>query len=177
MSNPLFPYVLTPEYVKVADAATLRPLGHDLSLGLVTEGESLVGGVSTEQLLAEGLTVDAAYDAAGRNLHALLRDGVVGTQAFQRGPGDLPFALFGGHWAAAACIAYPGLHQAMARALGAESLLVSVPHRGAMLVFPDRDAAGRTELQQFVRDHESDGDQPLTFGLFALDGDGLRPVD
>lgn len=176
MTNALFPFVLTQDHVAAADPETLRPLGHGLTLGLVVEGDGAVHGVRAAALRDEGLTVDAAYEAAARNLHQTLRSGAMTVQAYQGGPGGQPFAVFGGHWAAASCIAYPGLRQAMSRALGADDLLVAIPHRGVLLAFPDRDEASRAAVHEFVGANEGAGEDPLTLELFAVDGDGVHAV-
>ena len=175
MTLALYPYLLTDAYLEAADPATVRALGHGISAGLVVHDGERVGGVTADQLADNGFTVESAWQAAGENQHALLRGGEISTAFYDDGPGDLPFAVFNGHWASAATIVYPNLRAGMSRAIG-DSVLISVPHRDAMLVFSDRDDAGLSAVQAFVREHEPAGETRLTFGLFRLDASGLRAI-
>jgi hypothetical protein len=67
------------------------------------------------------------------------------------------------------------LYDLASKQLGTTDILVSVPHRDAMLVFPRGDATYRLAMQALIRAKESDEAKPLTFKLFGLTQGG--PVE
>lgn len=131
----------------------------------------MISPCGASQLAAYGYTIDAAMPPALTNIETLLRSGTIDSQVYPNGPAAMPFAVFGGHWAASSVVLLPALASILGQRLGA-GLVASIPHRDALLVFPRGDIRTRDAVRAFVLDNESDGAKPLTFGLFALAGDG-----
>jgi hypothetical protein len=177
-AEKIFPYLVPSEYLKhgaLQPDQITRLLGHDLYIVLVQELNGSVRNVLPTDLQKLGLTPQQAQAKADENLGALIKKQTIKSSVFPNGPGGKPFALFGGHWAAAAAATWTGLHGALSKALGSEALIVSVPHREAMLVFRDGDAAYVESVKTMIREKEADGQKPLTWELFTLTKDGLQP--
>lgn len=174
----IYPYVVPQGYLRHGvpqpDGIT-RPLGHGLHIALVHDLNGMVRNVLPEDLKTVGLTAAQAQKKADQNLGRLITTGKVGSTVFPNGPGSKPFALFGGHWAAATSITWTGLYDAMQRALGTEDLLVCIPHRETMLVFPIGPEDYIEAVKAMIREKESNGRKPLTMELFRLTKAGLQP--
>lgn len=69
---------------------------------------------------------------------------------------------------ASSCILLLDLYDLASKRLGTTDILVSVPNRDAMLVFPKGAAHYRQAMRALIREKESDGPKPLTFKLFGL---------
>jgi len=69
------------------------------------------------------------------------------------------------------------LRDLVAGPLGTRDLCASIPHREALLLFPRGDRAHRDAMRALVREKEGDGRKPLTFELFRLGDDGVKPFD
>jgi hypothetical protein len=172
----IYPYLVTDAYPGTRDSSLSRDLGHGVFLQIVQDHGGAVASFGSTPFAASGDTLDTCLPEALANLEALLRSGAIGSRVFPTGPGGRPFALFGGHWAASSVLTLPSLSSLLEPHLGNE-LVVSVPHREALLVFPGPDDASRHEARAFVREHEADGAHPLTFELFALRADGVRAIE
>jgi len=174
----IYPYVVPKEYLQHGptqpDGIT-RTLGHDLFIVLVHDLDGLVQNVLPDDLKKLGLTPEQAQKQADSNLAALIKEQKVHSSVFASGPQGKPFALFGGHWAAAASSTWTGLYAALSKALGSGQLIVSIPHREAMLVFPDGGPAYLEAMKAIIREKEADGAKLLTWNLFDLTKDGLKP--
>ncbi len=133
-------------------------------------------GVTSKDLATLRLDWAKARSQAMLNLEDLAKRQVIGMTVFPKGPGDLPFILGGGHWAAAAMILSPGLAKLAATKLATQEVCASVPHREALLLFPCGTPKTRRAMRALVREKESDGAKPLTFGLFALKQGGIRAL-
>lgn len=175
MAQPLFPFVLNEQFQAQGDAATMRDIGHGLKIGLVVDAGDMIGGITSTSLEKAGVTLEDAYDVAITNLHQLLVNGTLKSTVYQDGPNGEPFAVFDGHWAAASTVIYPTLGTVFGPQFG-ENLLLAIPHRDAMVLFADRDPDQYADIDAFLREKFSDGEQPLTFGLFRLDANGLHAV-
>src|SRR5512138_395193 len=174
--SDLYPYVVPKEYLPYGDAASrdfARPLGHDVFVTLVFDVGGMVRSVTGDDLRRLGLTADAAHARAVRNLEALAKAGKIDMASFE-GPSGKPFVLVGGTWAATA-IVLPRLRDVAAERIGTKDVCASIPHRDAMLLFAKGDRAYRDAMRALVREKESDGAKPLTFGLFDLTEAGPKP--
>lgn len=173
----IYPYVVTKEYLAHGapqpDGMT-RSLGDDIFIVLVHNLDGLVRNVLPGDLKALGLSAEQAQARADQNLGALVTNQIVKSTVFPSGPQGKPFALFGGHWAAATVATWSGLHAILSKALGSDSLIVSMPHRDALLIFPEGDDDYVRAIQAMIREKESDGKKPLTWDLFTLSKDGLK---
>lgn len=176
--SKILPYVVPAEYLEYQGAGAKPqtwPLGHGLHVVLVHDLGDLVGNVLPEELQALGLTAEQAKKKAIENLQSLAKSGLIGQRRFD-GPGNKPFVLFGGHWAAATCILLPELFQMGVKNVGSEELCVCIPHREALLMFAKGDKAYRASMLEMIRERESDGRKPLTFALFELTAAGIREL-
>jgi hypothetical protein len=176
--DKIYPYVVSKEYLSHGapqpDGIT-RPLGHDLYIVLVHDLDGMVRNVLPDDLKTLGLTPSEAQAKADANLGTLISTQTVKSTVFPSGPQGKPFALFGGHWAAASAATWTGLYGALSKALGSETLVVSIPHREAMLIFREGDSSYIQAMKTMIRDKEADGKKPLTWELFTLTKDGIKP--
>ena len=174
----IYPYVVPSAYFQATSAKAMAvtwPLGHGLYVALVQDLDGAVRNILPEDLDALGLSAEEVKKKAIENLEALAKSGAIGQQRFA-GPDQKPFVLFGGHWAAAACILLPGLHQMGVKNVGSEELCVCIPHREALLMFAKADVRYRDLMRAMIRERESDGRKPLTFDLFELTAKGLTEL-
>jgi hypothetical protein len=177
VATDLHPYVVPVGYVDHGGRELSRPLGHDLNVALVFDLGASVQSATAADLRALGLSVERAHEVALENLERLAERGDVRMAMFP-GPDSRPFVLVGGHWAAATSILLPDLAgTGTAVALGTRDVCASIPHRDAMLIFACGDRAYRDAMRAFVREKESGGSKPLTFGLFRLTDAGVVPLD
>lgn len=176
--SKIYPYIVTPAYVEKfgpQPEGLTYPLGHGLSVTLVSDFPDLVGMVSERALTGAGLTPQEAHRRALANLVTSFRNGDIPPTRHD-GPMGRPFILFSGHWLASACILLPHLHAFAAEHLSADRFWVCLPQREALLVFPAGDASFRTAMLETIRANESDARKPLSFGLFELDAAGFREI-
>ena len=175
------PYPIPKGYLEHRDPSHPAPrhLGHDLYLALAESFEATaehgIAEIHIPEDLAERGTPDQLIAEAQRNLADDLRAGAVGIARFT-GPNGVPFMLFGGDWRAASCLMLPDLHAFVARHLGEGPFCVSVPHRGAMVVFPDGGPEQRSAMQAMIAAKEAGEPKPLTPHLFSLGPEGIAPI-
>ncbi len=178
-ASKIYPYVVPSGYFDAAgekSKAVSWPLGHGLHVALVHDLGGLVRNVLPGDLAALGLTADEAKKKAIQNLQSLAMSGAIGQQRFDSGPENKPFVLFGGHWAAAACILLPGLRQMGVKNVGSDEVCVCIPHREALLMFSKGDRKYRDAIRRMIKERESDGRKPLTFDLFELTPSGIAEL-
>jgi hypothetical protein len=174
----IYPYVVPREYLSYgaheSDGMT-RSLGGELYVVLVRDVNGLVTNVRPEELANLKLSSAETQHIADQHLGQLIKNQTIKSTRFPNGPHNKPFVLFDGHWAAATSITWSGLHAALSKALGAEELLISIPHREAMIVFGMGDESYVADMKKLVLEKESDGRKPLTMHLFKLSKDGVTP--
>ncbi len=146
--------------------------GHGIEMTLVEARPDCVRSITLQNVTDLG-GEDLAFRTAIENLEGLAHRREVGMRMYPQGPGDQPFLLFGGHWAAATCLLLPGLHALASRALGTEKICASIPHRSAMILFPEGDGGSRTAMKALIAEKESNKERPLTLELFRLMADGV----
>jgi hypothetical protein len=163
----LYPLVVPTGYVAHHESFR-HPLIDGLDVTLVVDLDGLIQGVSTPDLEATGLTALEAQATAFENLQQQARTGGVEAMAFPSEDGKSKFILWGGHWLAATCILLPGLRGLTEPVLESSSILVSIPHREAMLLFGERDRAWRDGMRKMIREKESWGRKPISWRLLKL---------
>lgn len=146
--------------------------GHGIEMTLVEARPDCVRSVTSQNVDDLG-GEDVAFRTAIENLEGIAQRREVGMRLYPQGPGDQPFLLFGGHWAAATCLLLPGLHPLAARALGTEKICASIPHRSVMILFPEGDLASRTAMKALIAEKESHKERPLTLELFRVGAEGV----
>ena len=67
-------------------------------------------------------------------------------------------------------------NEPLPRHFGTDTVYASIPHRDAMLVFPQCAGGKLQAYRDMIADHDSDGDQPLTFTLFEVSPNGVRAM-
>ena len=178
-ADTLYPYVVPASYLPASDSTSrelARPLGHELYVMLVFDLHGAVRNAIAKDLARLGLTAEKAHERALQNLEKLLQDEKIQMAVFH-GPMGKPFVLVGGSWAAATSLLVPGLRDLVAERLATKEICASIPHREALLLFAKGDRAYRDQMRALVREKESDGTKPLTFGLFELTDAGVKPLD
>ncbi len=177
-AESLYPYVVPKEYLEHGapqpDGIT-RSLGHGLYIVLVFDLNGMVRNVLPSDLESLGLRPEQAIAKADQNLGSLITSQTLKSTVFPSGPQNKPFALFGGHWSAASAGTWTGLFNILSKALASEQLVVSLPHRDALIVFADGDTSYINAMKTMIREREADGQKPLTWELFTLTNNGLSP--
>jgi len=159
-------------YPYVAAHASTWELGHGAFVDLVVDRGSVVSNLSRAELEAAGLDLIEARELAIANLAAEI--GQVQAQVYEA-PEGFPFLMWDSHWLAASSLLLPGLHAFAAQQLDATKLLASIPHRDALLIFPEGDAAQRAAMARMIEENEGQGDAPITAEFFALLPDRVLP--
>ncbi|HTO68435.1 MAG TPA: hypothetical protein VMR31_01120 [Myxococcota bacterium] len=172
----LYPYLVTDAYLERGGRELSKALGHGVSIALVFDLGQVVQSATSDNLRTLRLSVGQAHQVALENLQRLVRANEVKMMVLPTGPDSRPFVLVGGHWAAATAILLPNLLHMVAAPLGTQDVCASIPHREAMLIFACGDRAYRDQMRALVREKESDGAKPLTYGLFRVGGHSVVPL-
>lgn len=159
-------------YPYVATHASTWELGHGAFVDLVVDRGSVVSNLSRDELEAAGLDLIEARELAIANLAAAI--GQVQAQVYEA-PEGFPFLVWDAHWLAASSLLLPGLHGFAAQQLDAGRLLASIPHRDALLIFPEGDAAQRAAMARMISENEGQGEAPITAEFFELLPDRVLP--
>lgn len=172
----LYPYLVPSGYLerRPPTAPTPRALGHGLYLALAEDFDGAAKIHFAEDMPSLGAP-DALVEIAKSNIARAASERRVTIQRFE-GPRGLPAMILGPEWLAAGCLLLPNLHSFAAGHLGNGPLCASVPHRDAMLLFRQEDAAYRREMQSLIAQNEAGAPKPLTHGLFAVTPDGITPL-
>ena len=67
-------------------------------------------------------------------------------------------------------------NEPLPRHFGTDTVYTSIPHRDAMLVFPQCAGGKLQAYRDMIAEHESDGEKPLTFTLFEVSPNGVRAM-
>ncbi|RKG62442.1 hypothetical protein D7X30_03880 [Corallococcus sp. AB011P] len=54
-------------------------------------------------------------------------------------------------------------------------LLVSIPHRESLVIFPEGNAKARAKMRARIREVDGEGAKPHTFEFFSLSAEGVTP--
>ena len=173
----LVPGLLNPDWERIA-----VPVGHGVYATLFEDHESDDGivhaTVSPEALEAAGLTPEAAHAAALDNLERFAAGGVAwGLSLKMIGrPGEaVHFLLLCDHPRAAACLRLRDLYDQASRLLESAGVCACAPQRESLVVLPERDRAYREMIVGKLREIEAEARRPISFELFELSRDGVRP--
>ncbi len=170
--STIVPYVVPKSYV--TNPGTARLLGHDIWAVLAEAKGDLVGGISAARLGELGVgSVEAAWSIAFENLDDVFTDKLK-CPWFPARDGVPKFILCGGHWLAGSCLVLPRLHAWASRTFDSEEILVSVPQREALVIFPKGTRSSRAGMREKIRAAESDARKLITWELFSLDSAGVR---
>lgn len=161
--SKLFPYI--------APYAATWELGHGAMVDLVVDDGGLCYFLTPAALATAGLDLREARRLAVENLEEAARD--VQASRFE-GPGGY-FMVWGGDWLSAAFLLLPGLHAFAAPALETDAIVASIPHREALLLFPEGDERSRADMRALIAEKEGDGRKPITPELFSVQPDRVVP--
>lgn len=187
-AKKLFPLIVPKGYLApppgVQGGPPVRlPLLDDLEVVLVIvrpagEVPALASGVMQyvreTDLATIKLSVLEAFKIAIDNLATAAEKGELQPHAAMGDDGKPKFVIWSGPLAAS-CALLPGLHAMVSRALATDSVVVAMPHREALLLFPDTASNTPDRISQFVKENEGDGRKPITDKLFRLMPGVKRP--
>jgi hypothetical protein len=177
----VYPYLVrglfNPDWERIAVS-----VGHGVYAILFEDHESGNGivhaTVSPEALEGTGLTAEAAHTAALENLERFASsEAVWGLSMKMIGqPGEpINFLLISDHPRAAACLRLRFLYDQASRLLESTEVCACAPQRESLVVFPKRDREYREMIVGRLREIEADARRPISFELFELTRDGVRP--
>jgi hypothetical protein len=150
-------------------------LGHKIYVSLVVDLDGLVTNLRLQDLKTLSLTPDQAHALALQNLEREWKAGRLKPTGFATPTGQ-KFVLVPDNWLASSCILLPQLSSLANSYLGGSGpVLVSVPHRNTMLVFPIGTAESRAEMRAIIRDRESNQPHPRTMELFQVENGKVVP--
>jgi hypothetical protein len=184
--NTIYPY-LVPGLLNPDQAEICPLLGHGVYVMLFRDHE-MEGGIVHASIMPDmlrdaGLTAEEAHRIAMENLQRwfaaawVAKEEVLAAKMFGN-PGDAwNFLLFSGHARAAACLRLPDLYDRCRGFLQSDELCACVSQRESLVVFPKRDQRYREEMVAKLRDIEADARRPISFALFELTPEGVRPFD
>jgi hypothetical protein len=173
----LVPGLFNPDWERIT-----VPVGHGVYATLFEDHESDGGivhaTVSPGSLDAAGLTAEAAHQAALENLERFASgESAWGLSMKMIGqPGEpVNFLLLCDHPRAAACLRLRNLYDQASRLLESAEVCACAPQRESLVVLPKRDRAYREMIVGKLREIETDARRPISFELFELSRDGVRP--
>ena len=173
--SKLYPVIVPVGYVP--KGTSRMPLIEGLEVTLVidvrepdeaSKRPGMIRGVREVDLAADHVTPTEAYRIAIENLTAAAKKGLIHATGFPGPDGKIQFVLWADHWLAATCLLLPGLYEKMAATLGTENIIVMIPHRDVLVLFPDKDPEFRAATAKLVRDKEKDGTKRITERLLRL---------
>jgi hypothetical protein len=179
--NKVYPYLvpglLNPDWEKIT-----IPIGHGVYAMLFEDHEEEHGIVHStvipEALEAAGLTAAEAQRLALSNLErfAASEDGWRPSMKMIGQPGDpFHFILISDHPRAAAFLRLRSLYEQASRLLESAEICACVPQRESLIILPKRDRSYREKLVARLRKIEADARRPITFELFEVSREGVRP--
>jgi hypothetical protein len=174
----IYPYVVPAGYVErqpTEPQGLTLSLGHDIYIMLVHDLDGVCRNVLAEELEKARLSPVQAHAQGSENLENLAKQPVFQTSLHRTKAQDLPFILWGGHWLAASCIRLPRLFELASKHLNTNDICVSIPQREVMLLFPKADRSFRDAMKAMIHENEREERKLITWELFSLTCDGVRP--
>lgn len=176
LSN-VYPYIIPEEYLLEGlkeETVIADTLEDGLYVTLVYDLNGMVQNVRKSELEKADVSVKAAYDTSLTHLESAMKSQEIAiTQFF--GPDSIPFLLFSDHWLSATCLVNPKLYSFARDYLKTDVINASIPHRDAMILFPDCSGEQIQKFKEMIKEKESDGLKPLTFEVFKLTKDKIVP--
>jgi hypothetical protein len=176
----VFPYVVTEASLDtraLAPHGLAVPLGHALAIVLVHEQGGSCRAVEAEDLGSMRLSAAELHRQAQDNLVSVAEHPQIAKRLYRADDG-LAYWVWSGHWLVASCVHLPQLYAQARERLNAARLLVSLPRRETMVIFPEGDRASRERMRGLIRRQHGDpspDELPLTWELFALTPAGVTP--
>ena len=168
----LYPRLIT----GAADSAGLvRPLGNGLAVALVADQDGVLKEIKAADLKKMDLTPALAHRRALDNLSAYFRAGKMKIDRLE-GPRDAPYIMCSSYWLCSSLLLYSELADWAGEILGSEDLLLSVPHRDALIVFRQGKKTDPAAWKKFIAEKEAGAPDPLTPELFELKDKAVRPL-
>jgi hypothetical protein len=176
----VFPYVVMESSVH---AAALPPhgvgvrLGHALAIVLVHEQGGTCRQIEADDLAQMRISAAELHRRALENLASVAEHPQIVKRLHRTDDGS-PYWVWSGHWLVASCLKLPDLYAQACERLGAARLLVSLPRRETMIIFPEGDQASRERMRARIRQQHGEqppDELPLTWELFSLTPAGATP--
>lgn len=166
-ASTLFPLVVPGGYLSGDAHALRRTLIDGLEVALVSRYEGLAHYMRAEDLAEAALSEEEALGVAVSNLGGVVDRGEL--RPTTAGDAERPqMLMFGDHWLAATCILLPALWRLAREAFGTEALVASIPHREALIVFPEGTPESRAEVRSTITVAERGVRKPITERLLRL---------
>ncbi len=170
--NNLYPYLVTSDYPIDEKSGKSVPIGHDIFVEWVLYQNGIVESFDiSKENDSERLKITAK-----ENLINTFRSDIKAMK-FDGGPNSKPFIILGDHWNTATQILNPELHSWARNALDSDELIVSIPNRETLLIFPFGGKIYQSNIMNFVKEKEATSSNQLTFSLFKLNDEGLIAID
>ena len=174
----LYPYLL-PGLFNAEQERIAVLVGHGVYAVLFEDHETengIVHAMVTPRVLsAAGLSADEAHRIALENLERFAESDQLSAQMLGNVGDPFHFLLYSDHPRAAACLRLPGLYDDARELLETDEIVACAAQREALIVAPKRDRVYREALVVKLREIESDTQRPISFELFELTPDGVRP--
>lgn len=176
-SQLIFPFVVTAEDIR--DLSNSPPgatyeIGHKLYVTLVYDMDGRVRNLVQSDLDRLGITVGTAHQFALDNLTVLAESDQIIKRLVQ-GPNQMPMMIWGGHWLTSSCMLLPKMNSWFKQELNSESILLNIPQRDMLMMFPNNSKNAYLEIQRFVRQNNDKFLDTISLRLFEITDQGLDP--
>jgi hypothetical protein len=121
-----------------------------------------------------GITVGTAHQFALDNLSELAESDQIIKRLVQ-GPNQMPMMIWGGHWLTSSCMLLPKMNSWFKQELKSESILLNIPQRDMLMMFPNNSKNAYLEIQRFVRQNNDKFLDTISLRLFEITDQGLDP--
>jgi hypothetical protein len=175
----VYPYIIPEDYLLEGlkeETVIADTLDDGVYVTLVYDLNGMVQNVKKSDLEQADVSVKTAYDTSLTHLESAMKRQEIAISRFF-GPDSVPFLLFSDHWLSAACLVNPKLYSFAKDYLKTDVINASIPHRDAMILFPDCREEQMQKFKEMIKEKESDGLKPLTLDLFKLTKDKVVPAD
>jgi len=151
------------------------PLGHEVFAVPVYDLGDDFRNVQPDDLEEAGLNPADLHAEALYNLETLAQGPAI-QKATHQVPDGYKVIVWSGHWLVASCLRLPRLYDFAAKTLETDRLCISIPQRELLFVFPEGTREQRDQMRAIILDNETDAKNPITWELFSLSANGLRPI-
>ena len=170
--NDIYPYVVTKDYPINEASGKSISIGNELYYEYIRDKNGIVESFDiskqNDKSKIQKKAIENLKNAFKNNIKAM---------SFENGPANSQFILLGNHWTAATQILNPDLYDWAKKILKTEKLIVSIPNRETLLIFPSMDKKYFSDIKTFVKGKESGERKMLTFELYELNSTGFVPLE
>jgi len=181
----LFPLLVPRVYLDLPDArgeepvlrkcGIVRQIGPGVYRMLINASDKLIRNVHLEHLDRLGLSVEEAEFVALGNLREIVRGGRDIQIRETTAANGRKHCVWMGHWLTASSALLPEMFDWATLRLQCDQILVSVPDRQFLFLFPAGDIAFRNVMRSYICKVVDGMNHLITFDLVVLSAQGLRP--